>query len=303
MANGIVETLGAQILELDEIEFWIGCGVLSLICIYSFWRMYSRYHDARLIENIPTAKIRSAIQGYVELIGQTWLMDGPVIVAPLTGTTCVWYRYQIEEEISRMHSKWKSQKGWSTVKSDVSEELFILEDDTGRCVIDPDHAYVIPTAKKVWYNRKITPARRYTEERIHQNETLYTMGLFKTVTDVERKREREDISNLLKDWKQDPGQLLHLYDSNRDGILSIEEWEQARIAAKRSVKLAQAQQEKQEQLNILACSLQKDRPFILSTIPESKLIKHYKGRAVLALISFLVTGGLSVWAINLRVGL
>jgi len=303
MANNIAEALQSLILDFNEVEFWIGCTVISIIAIYAFWRMYSRYHNARLIENIPTAKIRSATQGYVELIGQTRLMDGPVIVAPLTGISCVWYRYKIEEEVSKLHSKWKSQKGWATVKSDISDELFILEDDTGRCVIDPDHAYVVPSHKKVWYNRKIMPVRRYTEERIHQDETLYAIGLFKTISTVERQKEREDISNLLKSWKQDPGQLLHLYDTNRDGTLSVEEWEQARIAAKRSVKLANAQQEKQEQLNILRSSFQKDQPFILSTISESKLIKHYKGRALLALISFLATGGLAVWAINVRLGI
>ena len=303
MFDSIIASLEGNILHLSSTTFWLGFTVVSGLSLWAFYRMSWWYRHARMIENVPTAKIRSAAQGYVELSGRTKLMDGPVIISPLTGNTCVWYSYKIEERVNSFHRDKNSHSNWRVVQQKRSEELFILEDDTGRCVIDPDDADVIATNKKTWHKHQVIPPRRYTEELITEGELLYAIGLFKTVADVEDRKIRQQVAHLLRQWKNDPNQLIHLYDSNRDGELQVDEWENARKAADSHVRLEQGNREKLGQLSVLSSSTHQDQAFILSTISEQKLVKKYKWRARRTLLLFFVSGGIAVWALNVRLGM
>lgn len=303
MLKDFVAALERNIIELEPLEFWIISSVFAVICLLTLYRMTRVLHQARLIENTPTAKIRSAVQGYVELNGQTLLMDGPVIMSPLSGKTCVWYRYKIEEKIERHEANGKSVSYWRVVKQETSGELFLLEDDTGRCVIDPDDADVIVTNKRRWYKNSSAVPRRYTEELISENEPLYAIGLFKTIANIERQKLKEQVSHLLRHWKRDPNQLLHEFDLNRDGELSSDEWLRVQRAAEQHVKREHGEREKQEQLNILKQSDHRDQVFILSTVSEENLIKHYKWRTMQYLLGFFMVGSFLVWALNIRLGL
>ena len=302
MLKELIASAERNIIQFDPYEFWIGASVVAVICLVALYRMGRWVHYARLIENTPTAKIRSAVQGYVELNGETRLMDGPIIVSPLSGKPCVWYRYKIEEKTEIHDANGKSISTWRVVKQETSGELFLLEDETGRCVIDPDDADVIVTNKRTWHKHSVVAPRRYTEELITENEPLYAIGLFKTIANIERHKLREQVSLLLRKWKQDPNQLLHEYDLNRDGELSTEEWARVQLAAERQVKREHGAREKQEQLNVLKQSDHNDQVFILSTVSEQKLIKHYKWRTMEHLLTFFITGILLVWAINIRLG-
>ncbi|MDH5357396.1 MAG: E3 ubiquitin ligase family protein [Gammaproteobacteria bacterium] len=290
-------------MQLDPYEFWVGVTLMIFLCLMAFYRMIRWHQHARTIENMPTAKIRSAAQGYVEVIGQTKLMDGPVITSPLTGKNCVWYRYKIEEKVRHYNARGKSHTHWQVVKKEISEELFLLEDDTGRCVVDPDGADVITTHKRSWYSRLDNPPKRYTEELILVNEPLYAIGLFKTVAEVEGHKIREHVSHLLREWKREPQQLLEQYDSNRDGQLDTDEWEKTRQSAEQQVKQEHGQREKLQQLHILKRSPHNDQAFTLSNISEKKLIQQYRVRALLALMGFFISGSFAIWAINIRLGI
>tara|TARA_R110001606_G_scaffold399222_2_gene582476 strand:- start:140703 stop:141614 length:912 start_codon:yes stop_codon:yes gene_type:complete len=303
MLKEFIAFVERNITQFDPMEFWIGWTIGLILCLIAFYRMSRGLHQARLIENTPTAKIRSAVQGYVELNGQTRLMEGPVIVSPLSGKSCVWYRYKIEEKSEHRQANGKSVSYWRVVKQATSGELFLLEDETGRCVIDPDDADVIVTNKRTWSKNTSVAPRRYTEELITENESLYAIGLFKTTANIERQQLKEQISHLLRYWKRDPKQLLAEFDLNRDGELSLEEWERVQLAAEQHVKRENGEQAKQEQLNVLKQSEHTDQVFILSTVSEEQLIKHYKWRTMWYLLGFFMCGCLLVWAINIRMGL
>jgi len=303
MWHELVASLESNINQLEPHEFWITAIILMSITAISFTRMTKWWTHSRMIEDVPTSKVRSASQGYVELVGFAQMMNGPVIVSPLTQKTCVWYRYKIEEKVKSHDSNGRTRSYWRVVKHETSDQLFLLEDDTGRCVIDPDDADVITTNKRTWYKRTVSPTRRYTEELITDNEPLYAIGLFKTVANVERQKQKEQLNHLLREWKNDPNQLLHDYDIDRNGELSIEEWEHARLAAERQIKREHGHLEKLEQLNVLKSSPHKNQGFILSTTPEHELISKYKFRALLALLAFFIVGCSAVWLINTRLGL
>lgn len=302
MFDDLLTFAEGEITQLDPAQFWFGFGFLMCVSLWSFLRMLSRYVAARMIENVPTAKMRSAAQGYVELIGQAKLMNGPVIVSPLSQKMCVWYRYKIEEKVKRYNAKGVATTYWRVVKKHTSEELFLLEDDTGQCVIDPDNADVITRTKNIWYKHDVIPPRRYTEELITENETLYAIGLFKTVANIDSKHFSRHVAELLRQWKKDPNQLLHQFDIDRNNELSESEWTQARLTAERQIKSDHGQRERMEQLNILTASSHKDQRFILSTIPEHKIIRQYKTSALMALIVFFMAGSLAVWIFTIRLG-
>src|SRR5690606_16652826 len=95
--------------------------------------MARQLRRARLIEDTPTSRIRSAPQGYVELTGfarEVAAADTP-LRGPLTGKPCVWFRYRIER-----YQRGK-RSGWHPVESGASAQWFELDDGSGRCWIDP----------------------------------------------------------------------------------------------------------------------------------------------------------------------
>ena len=65
-------------------DFWLWAIGLLIAAIVGFLISFITLHRKRIIEDTPTSKIRSAAQGYVELIGYGQLMEGQPIVAPLT---------------------------------------------------------------------------------------------------------------------------------------------------------------------------------------------------------------------------
>lgn len=297
----LLATVAAEIRQLSVFEFWLGATLAIVLALYLFWRMVCWYQHARLIENIPTARIRSAPQGYIELIGKAGMMEGPVIMSPLSMTRCVWFSYKIEEKVRQYDGKGRFRSRWRLVKKHTSEEIFILTDDTGDCAIDPDDARVITRNKRVWYKHDVVPPRRYTEWTILEGEPLYAMGLFKSVASVQDQTIRQQVSLKLREWKQDPNRLLDQYDSDRDGEISPQEWQQARQDATLHVKRDIGQRAKMKQLSIMRSSPHKSQPYILSTVPEDKLVSRYQNYALGALVGFIVLGAMVVWSINQRV--
>ena len=73
--------------------------------------------------------------------------------------------------------------------------------------------------------------------------------------------------------------------SDRDGHVSLSEWEQAREEAKRTVAERQLDRPAQPALNVLS------RPdggqlFLIAAFPEGDIAKRYRRRAVIAFVGF-----------------
>ena len=134
-------------------DFWMVASILILLTIFGFAGAFYFFMRKRIMEDTPTSKIRSAAQGYVELDGVGDLLEGPPIIAPLTGATCTWYSYKIEQ-----HRRSGKNSHWSTIEKGTSEDLFLIIDDTGQCIVDPEGASVTPAEKDVWYGASSRPA-------------------------------------------------------------------------------------------------------------------------------------------------
>jgi hypothetical protein len=264
------------------------------------------------MEDIPTSRIRSAAQGFVELEGMAELMKGDPVLSPLTGIECTWYRYKVERRVRS-----GKNRHWRTVHKGTSEALFLLRDDTGLCVIDPDGATVVPHQKLVWFGHSERPAHiprgntpwwsqlgggryRYTEERLLPGYPLYGMGLFRTVGGAnETYNTREEVRELLANWKANPAQLKQRFDRDGDGEIDLDEWQRARGMALAEVK--ERQRERARQPGIHTLSQPTDRhPFLLSAKSQHELCARYRWYSVGGLAAFFLTGGGAVWALALR---
>lgn len=273
-----------------------------------FWALKS-LKLVRLIEDVPTAKIRSAPQGYVELVGNADVLDGEPIIAPLTNVSCCWYRYQVQR---------RKDNKWQTVDSGVSDGLFLIKDNTGQCIIDPEGAEVTIAKEEKWAGETAMPvvvngnivragryefgsSYRYTEAVLLPGQRLYAIGNFKTLDDLDRlSQHKELLGEILREWKQQPATLKARFDHNRDGVIDEDEWTDAVRVAKKEAAKQQLEQMSNPHLHLLNQPLKKQYPFLLSFIPETVLIKRYRWKSAGGLVVFFIMGAISTLLLTVR---
>lgn len=288
--------------EGASLEYWLLVGLVATVTVGGFWGSFVYLYRSRLIVDMPTARIRSAHQGYIELEGFAEPLGDEPLTAPLTQTPCVWYRYTVEERSTN-----GQHRTWVTRQSGESDHLFTVNDRTGHCVIDPEGASVIVARRLVWYANDYRDATslpqpnrlagwfglarfRYTEERLHPGEPLYAIGRFRSVGGGEDLPDaRSAVRELLVRWKRDRAVLLQRFDADRNGAIDPHEWEQARSAAEREVATEHRARQAEPGHHLLD-QPEDGRPFVLSAIPQHKLVSRYRGLALLCFVVSLVSG-------------
>lgn len=294
------------------------------VAAFGFWQGLRSLLRARLIEDVPTARIRSAPQGYVELVGEALVLDGEPIIAPLSRVHCCWYSYRVEE---------RSGKNWRTRESGVSDGIFLLRDATGDCVVDPEGAEVTTVHRKTWYasgwgdsmpgpylrfgldgKRKGgggllgrvfenlhfgAGEYRFQESVLLGHDPLYAIGLFKSLGAADASVGRREISKaILRAWKSNQETLLQRFDHNRDGRIDMEEWEDARRVAAR-----QADREFRETAPagpVHTLSRPPGGRYMLSNLPEFDLVGRHGLRKWLGFTAFLLAGSAAALMIVTR---
>lgn len=288
-------------------EFWIFTGILALASLACLGFSFHFLRKARLLEDTPTSRIRSAAQGYVELDGIGRLMDGPEITGALTGLPCLWWEYTIERKVTTGHGKHRTTH-WQTIAGECSECLFLLADDTGTCVVDPDGATVIAGERDRWYGgsprwsgpppepgwRRWFSSRRYryTERRLVRTRPLYAIGWFRTEGGAGSDfNTADEVRETLAGWKRDP-QAMARFDMDGDGEVDLVEWEDARRAAEDEVREAQLARALQPGVHVLGRPPPHvDRPFLLSALPQATLTRRFRWAAFALLVGFFLCGG------------
>ncbi len=89
----------------------------------------------RLIENIPTSKIRSIAMGLVEIFGKVVALENNLLLSPFSNTECVYYKYTVERWV-----KSNDKHHWQVVNSGKTSLPFKINDNTGSVLIDPGAA-------------------------------------------------------------------------------------------------------------------------------------------------------------------
>ncbi len=299
-----MEAIVSAILAASPQRFWGGLGLLGIATLGMLYLGFRQLHRARLIEDTPTSRIRSAAQGYVELEGRAVALGDP-LYAPLSGKPCVWYQYRIDRRQAGLHGR---KQRWVNLEQGVSEAIFGLEDGTGRCVIDPEGAEVYPNCELSWYGRESFPTHtppghsdffgpyRYTERWIAPGDTLYALGWFRTLEGSCESDLEGAIKAQLKAWKADPQALRQRFDLNRDGQIDAKEWEIVRRQAAREALRAHLRQTPEEAVYLLSRP-PRGEPFLLAGARQPNLIWGYRLRASGALLGFLLGGLGLAWAL------
>ena len=256
---------------------------LALMCVVSLVAWTSTFRRRRAITDTPTSRIASAAQGYVELAGQGRGLDDPPLYAPLSHQPCLWYRYQIEERTSN--------NKWHTVDQGESDVAFILEDGTGRCVVEVEGAEIMTNHKQVW--REGDYIR--TEWTLRLDDPIHALGDFRTVggATIELDANR-DLSLLLAEWKTDQRDLLRRFDLDRDGTLSEKEWQLARQAARREVARQHQAARGEADVNTLRCPAN-GQLYLLSNFDPNQLARRYLWWSIFHLAVFFAALAALPW--------
>ncbi len=310
-----MEEMAANIRRLPPGEFWLVWAMLLLGAATAFYYAFRQWHRARIIEDVPTAKIRSAPQGYVELEGVGKMMEGEPIISPLTMKHCLWFRYKVERK-EVIYIKGSRTTRWRLVEQGESDALFLLEDETGQCVIDPEGAEVTPLDKLVWYGDSPRPPHvpllgrggigfggryRYTETFIMAGQPLYVLGRFQTIRAVDGDSRADIARELIRRWKEDSRLLLAHFDVNRDGEIDVREWEKVQQLAQRKADAEHRKRSRQPDTHLVCLPEERHQPYLLSAHPQKGLSRRYRRFAAISLLLFFILAGTGGWAIVARV--
>lgn len=296
---------------MDWLGLTVTLGITGGMTVGGAWWFINCQRQARFLLDTPTSKIRSAAQGYVELYGFLREQEGQ-LQAPLTGESCVWWSYRIEEYQRSGNNK---HHNWRTLESKSSEAFLRLEDSTGHCLIDPAGAKVVTVSRQVWQGNLRHPQTgkpqrwfsaamlgqrryRYTEERLHSGDPLYAIGHFHSqggghqVFDIDRMQ-----SAIIREWKQDFPALLKRFDLNGDGQFDDSEWDRVRIAARQ-----QAKQQQRQQAQVPAAHYMRkpdeNLPYILSSHGEDELARRLRWKSLGGALLFLAGALATVHVLN-----
>lgn len=258
------------------------------------------FKRARLIEDTPTSRIRSAAQGYVEIAGNARLLPGTQNLAPLTQRPCVWWRYKVSKRTETGSGK-NRRSQWQTVASGTSAVPFLLDDGTGECIVQPDGAEVIATESTSWYGdtpwptgpasksfRLFTGSRdyRYVEDRVYEHEMVHALGDFRSTASAAEPGPNDAVAAQLAEWKQDQPALLQRFDRDGDGRIDMAEWEAARAAARQLV-LEQSVRRGPESNHHVLRRPEGGRLFLVSAMPHNDLVRRYQRQALWAFVGFM----------------
>lgn len=278
--------------------FWI--LTFAFAAVGGGWLSLRWLRIARAIEDTPTSRIRSAAQGYVELAGRCRALDGTQNLAPLTQRPCVWWQFRIQQK-AESSMRGNRRQSWKTINSGRSELPFLLDDGTGQCIVQPTGAEVLTGESTTWYGGTPWPTQavgasllrpqqhryRYVEERIYEHEQVCLLGQFRSHTSTGSIDTQAAVAALLAEWKQDQPALIERFDADRDGRVSVAEWERARGEAKRAVADRQAQRPLTPALHVVNHP-DSGQLFLIAAFPEENVAKRFKRRAMLAFAGFVM---------------
>lgn len=286
----MIESLRAWLSGLDGGFFlllWAGSAGLAMLFVFLGFRLANR---ARIIAHTPTARLRSAAQGFNEIEGTGRPLNDAPLRSPLTFTPCLWYDVTVE----RREGSGKNAR-WVTKERNRSDALFLVDDGTGEAYVDPDHARVIEHRRRRWRERGTrswhggsTPAgfggddHRYTERLLLPEFPVYVLGWLETrghrntgesVAAAVEHRRRE----LLAEWQRDDAQRQR-FDLDGDGEVSEREWlwamRLARARAEKEVREADAGGGPADNTANLIRRPGNGEPYIISGLDQQALVRR-----------------------------
>ncbi len=289
--------------EDDKLKVLFYLLLFSGVGVWLFFDGFKKWRRKRLIENIPTSKIRSMAMGLVELQGKAgqWLY---AIKGPLTNRDCVFYKYLIE----RYERRGKNSRWIKVADGGSFDNLFHLNDGTGKVLVNPKHAELnldkpdfnfesglfggdIPSnlvnfldqngiKYQTWFGKQ---RMRFQEWDIRPNDQVYILGTVNKnenfISDFKIK-----LNERLRELKAKPEEMKK-FDADGDGTVSVYEWEQAVAKMKAEMLEEQLKQPEQTQeTNFVIDKGQEETVFIISEKSEKELLESLNWQSLAEIV-------------------
>ncbi len=264
-----------------------------------FFSGFKRLRRKRLIENIPTSTVRGLAMGLLELSGK--VEKTILFKSPFTKTECVLYKYLIYE-----YKRIGLRRGERvTVASGNSFHCpFWLNDETGKIMVYsqgvelflsvnyefnqgilngiPDNLIEFMKENGIRYEGLLCNRNLYFQEWvIKPGENVYVMGSAKKLdTNADHKN---GLMQRIKELKEN-SQKLKEVDLNKDGEISMEEWDLAVTKLEQKVleeTLKNAQVE--NPTDVIIGKGNAETMFMISDQSEKKLIETLSDNSVLSI--------------------
>ena len=262
----------------------VSVGLLALIACLSFYGWIYNFQRGRAIADIAPSSIASAAQGYVELSGRSSVQAENLVVSPLSGVQCVWFRYWVHE---------KEGDDWRLVSEGVSPYTIQIDDGTGTCQVDVDDAEVIGATQRTSYQDNY----KNEELILFGGSDLYVLGEFSTVGGAGTALNlKDDVGELLTSWKQDKKSLYKRFDLDKNGEIDAHEWELARRQAVTEVQLQHREIRATSGVNMVRAPSDK-KLYLISTLSPQKLRSRFMLWTMFHILVVLVaaTFAFSLW--------
>jgi hypothetical protein len=289
--------LSDYIYGLSPAEFNFFTLVLFITVLFSLFKIYQTHHQYRFIQDTATSRIASAAQGYVELKGLAELLPGSNIKSPFSQRKCIWYQCRVE--IKKTTGK---RSHWVEESNQISEEIFLLRDDTGECIVIPEQAEVIPSHQRVWYGNDIQASKlapkssgflglsgignyRFTEKMIFVADPIYVLGDFESIRkNPDQQSIQQQVKELIQHWKIQPMRYLKPFDRDGNGKIQKNEWREI----KRHAEFKAREQNQQTVIHTIRKPVEQNHPFLISTKLEAELLNKKRLSLILYVMLFFV---------------
>ncbi len=134
---------------------------------------------------------------------------------------------------------------------------------------------------------------RYTQDLILPEDPVYVLGWFETLSGLPVSG--ATLVEKLRDLKKNPKELLARFDSNKDGDISLEEWDAARQTIEADLHRQAANTPAVPDTHTIhSPPPESESPFLISSFSQEELAGTYKRRAFLWFIGFLACGAATV---------
>lgn len=133
----------ALALIIPGVIFLVGAGITAAL-IVGFVKARNRM---KLIEAAPMCKAEELITGMAKMRGKIMAIDeDDLLVSPLTQTTCVYYKFVVEEQRTRTvrsGNTVRTETYWHPVITDIQAVPSTVRDKTGDAVVDLKEAEIV----------------------------------------------------------------------------------------------------------------------------------------------------------------
>lgn len=280
--------------------YGVKAGVVpALLSLGLLWGGFHFVRLKRKIENTPTSRVRSLAMGFVEIHGRA--RRKYALVSPLSQSACIYYRL-------RKYRRDRRDQWQLASDTDSRHVPFLLEDDTGRVIVDPAGAAVRPQTSRTGVPGEDMLAfngvslgdqdEKWVEDIIYEGTTLYVLG-FASPLREERRGLRQRTLEKLRDLKLDR-RAMHRYDADGDGRISEGEWQVARDDAEQTALREHLSEGSarggQEARAVIGRAPQRWLPFLVAeVVSEAKLVRKYWLLSLLLFAAAVAVAGLALY--------